>query len=300
MQVSRRDFLRYCSTAAAALGLSQWEMAALADQLESENGPVVLWLQGSGCTGCSMSFLNHISAASPTDVGDVLINVIDLQYHPNLMAAAGQTAVDAVNAAYQAGGYVLVVEGGVPTAFGGAACWAWTENGVDVTFEEAVLRLGERAAQIVCVGECASYGGIFAAPPNPTGIQRVSTVTGRSTINIAGCPTHPAWIVYVVARLVAGQPIPLDSYGRPQALFGSTVHAQCPYRNSNEAHTYGLPNRCLEELGCRGESTRGNCPSLLFNGGTNWCAMAGSPCIGCTNPGFPGTYALLRRPGSDD
>ena len=60
---------------------------------------------------------------------NVLIDAVNLVYYPNLMAAAGQDAVAEAEAVYTKGGYVLAVEGGIPTAFGGNACYAWTYNG---------------------------------------------------------------------------------------------------------------------------------------------------------------------------
>ncbi len=293
MQVSRRSFLKYCGASAAALGLGRTAFAALVEALRNPNGPTVLWLQGAGCSGCSVSFLNHISATAPYDAADVLVNVINLAYHPTIMAAAGQTAVDAVSDAYAAGGYLLFVEGGVPTAFNGNACWAWSDGGVDVTLREAVTTLAPRAAKIVCVGTCAAFGGIPAAPPNPAAIQSVAQVTGLSTINVAGCPPHPNWIVYVIAQLVAGQSIPLDTSGRPTALYGSTIHSACPLRGTSLATSWAQTSNCKEGLGCRGRSTRGLCPNQLFNGGVNWCVGSGSLCMGCTNSTFPGTQAFF-------
>ena len=96
------------------------------------------------------------------------------------MASAGQEAVAEAEAVYQKGGYVLAVEGGVPTAFNGSACWAWTYNGVEVTFLDAVKALAGKAAAILCIGTCAAWGGIPAAPPNPAGIKGVKAVTGKT------------------------------------------------------------------------------------------------------------------------
>ena len=121
----------------------------------------------------------------------MLIDAINLVYHPNLMSLAGQDAVAQAEAAYKKGGYVLAVEGGVPTAFGGRACYAWTYNGMEVTFEQAVQDLADKAAGILCIGTCAAWGGIPAAPPNPTGVMGVKALTGKTTINIPGCPTSP-------------------------------------------------------------------------------------------------------------
>jgi len=188
MEISRRDFLKYCGLTAAVLGLSSKELFLLEEALADPNAPQVLWLQGSGCTGCSISFLNYISTQAPTSAADILINNINLAYHPNLMSLAGQSAAEVARQAYDAGGYILAVEGGVPTAFGGRACWAWDYNDVGVTFQQAVTDLSSKAAKILSIGTCAAFGGIPATGSNPTQVKSVKAVTGQSTINIAGCP----------------------------------------------------------------------------------------------------------------
>ncbi|MFH2001698.1 MAG: hydrogenase small subunit [Planctomycetota bacterium] len=296
MVLSRRAFLKLCTGSAAALGLTPFHLDQLAHALNAPTGPTVLWLQGAGCTGCSISFLDFISGTTPGDAGEVLIDVINLAYHPNLMASAGQTATNAAKKAYKQGGYVLVVEGGVPTAFDGNACWAWTDYNKDVTFESVVRQYAADAAAIVCMGQCSSYGGIFAAPPNPTQVKSVKELTGLTTINVAGCPPHPAWLVSVIAKLVAGIPISLDAYGRPSDIYGSRIHDTCQLRNAPEAHEYGDDGGCMEELGCRGKQSqsRGNCPTQQFNNGVNFCTIAGAPCFGCTNPAFPGTNPFFE------
>ncbi|MFB3881226.1 MAG: hydrogenase small subunit [Armatimonadota bacterium] len=289
MQVSRRDFLRYCGLSAATIGLSAVELGRLESVLANPSAPSVVWLQGSGCTGCSVSFLNRIATTEPTSAGDLLINHINLAYHPNIMSVPGESAVEVVGDVYQRGNYILAVEGGVPTAYGGATCIAWSYNGQEVTFQQAVRDLSARAAKIVCVGTCAAWGGMAAAPPNPTAVKGVSAVTGRKTINIAGCPPHPDWIFWAVAQLLIGASPSLDSYSRPTAIYGRTVHSQCPRRETEEAETWGVDRRCLEELGCQGPVTRGNCPSVLWNNRANWCCDANALCIRCTEPTFPGT-----------
>jgi hydrogenase small subunit len=302
MKISRRDFLKFLGASAATLGLSGTDLGRLQKVLANPAGPSVIWLQGAGCTGCSESFLNRISASTsePKTAADVLINSVNLMYHPNLMALAGEDAVDQAEAAYNKGGYVLAVEGGIPTAFGGNTCWAWSVSRTDgtfqdVTFQKAVQDLAGKAAAILCIGTCASWGGIPAAPPNPTGIKGVKAATGKNTINIAGCPPHPDWIVWAVVQILLGQPIALDAHGRPTYLFGRTVHDRCPREDRDEARTFGVDNRCLEELGCRGPRTRGNCPTQLWNNQTNWCVDANALCIGCTDPQFP--FTQLASPG---
>lgn len=289
MNISRRDFIKYCSVSAATLGLSAMELSHLEQAMANPNGPTVLWMTGAGCSGCTVSFLNRISSTAPVSAADLLINYVNLAYHPELSAAAGESAVSIITNTYNKGGYVLVVEGAVPTAFQGATCFAYTHNGVDVTFLQMITSLSQRAAAIVCIGNCASFGGAPASGPNPTGCKSVSTVSGKKTINVAGCPPHPDWVVWTLAQLISGTAISTDSYGRPTQLYGRRVHGSCPRREHEEADRFGQNGLCLKEIGCRGPETNATCPSSLWNNGVNWCIGANAPCIGCTDPAFPYT-----------
>lgn len=287
MNVSRRDFVKYCAAAGAVLGLAPGDLLRLDTLLAAPNAPSVIWLQGSACTGCSVAFLNRISPAAPRSTAEVLINKVSMVYHPNVMGAAGEMAVAAAEAAFDSGRYILVVEGGIPTNFGGAACWAWTYGGRDVTFQEAVTGLAEGATHILAVGTCACFGGLPAAPPNPTGVKPLQQLTDRAVVHIPGCPPHPDWVAWGLVNLLLGNRIDLDSNGRPVALYNSTIHDRCPRKGMEETSQWGVDLRCLKELGCRGPQTRTNCPALKWNGGVNWCVDGNAPCYGCTEPGFP-------------
>ena len=293
MYISRRDFLKFCTASSAALALSPLDILDLEQALANPTGASVLWLQGAGCTGCSVSMLNLISPSAPTTVADLLIHTINLAYHPNLMAVAGGTGVAVAREVYNVGGYVLAVEGGIPTAFGGNACWAWTENGQDVTIADAVISLSSRAAAVLSVGTCAAWGGIPAAYPNPTGVKSVSAILGKATVNIPGCPPYPDWMVWTIAKLLSGSLGSLDEYGRPAGLFPKKVHDVCPRKGMGETKTYAADGRCMKELGCQGPKTSADCPTLQWNNRVNWCVEANTPCIGCTNPTFPAS--TLRK-----
>lgn len=295
MQISRRSFLQYCTAASATVGISAAELLSVTKALADPAAPSVIWVQGSGCTGCSISFLNYISPTAPQTAADVLISSINLLYHPNLAAGAGSTVASVMNQALATGNFILIVEGGVPTAFNGHACAPWSDNGREVTFQEAVANLAAKATKVICVGNCSSFGGVSAAGVNVTAVKSVSSATGKSTVNIAGCPPHPNWIVWAVVQLLQGKSIPVDSYGRPQYLYSKRVHDQCPLRETDEINTFGVAGRCLKELGCRGPETNANCPTVKWNNGVNWCVGASAPCIGCTASNFPGTSALYHR-----
>ncbi len=292
MQICRRQFLKYCFGSAAMLGLPMTVIGKLENALAAAGAslPKVIWLNGANCTGCTVSLANLFSNTGPKDIADLLFNTIDLTFHANLMGAAGDLAVQQLKDT-AAGNYILVVDGGIPTAFNGHTCLLWTDQGRDVTAMEAVKVLAPKADVVLAVGTCASYGGIPAGNPNPTGIASVSRISGVKTVNIPGCPTHPDWIVWTIAHLLAGEMPQLDSYNRPVALFASEVHKQCPRRDQGEAKVFGIENQCLKELGCKGPKTKADCPARKWNNATNWCVGAGALCIGCTEQGFPDAFS---------
>jgi len=299
--IDRRSFLKYCITSATVLGLDATVVAKLEAAL-AKNGeglPTVIWLACSNCTGCTVSLANLIGGSAPTDVGDLLLNTIWLEYHPNLMGAAGDLAVSTLNSA-AAGDYVLAIEGGIPTAFGGNTCMLWTDaTGHDVTAMEAVSWLAPGALAVLSIGTCASYGGIPKGDPNPTAIVSVEDFTGLPVINIPGCPTHPDWIAWTVAQFLAGASIELDNQRRPRQFFSKEIHENCPYKERQEAHSFGQHNTCLQELGCKGEETRSDCYLRKWNGGTSWCMEAGSICLGCTESRFPDGFSPFYEKEDD-
>jgi hydrogenase small subunit len=285
MEISRRDFLRYTVASAAALSLSAVHLTRLQDALAGATSPAVIWLSGSGCTGCSVSLLN---AVSPT-IDQVLLNTISLKYHPNIMAAAGDMAVQAARSAQQAGGYVLVVEGAIPTASGGRYCYVWDEGGLPVTMASAVQSLAANASKIVAVGACASFGGIPRANSS-AGAQGVGAFLGKSVINIPGCPANPDWIVGSLAQLVGGTTPAVDSNGRPTAYFGGEViHERCPRDENYQPGklAFGVAGACLRNEGCKGPVSHCDCDSRKWNNKQNYCIGANGLCVGCTEPNYP-------------
>ena len=283
MHITRRDFIRYAGASAAALGLSRWQIESAAHTLAAAAKPPVIWLSGSGCTGCSVSLLN---AVNPT-IDHVLLNTISLRYHPNVMAAAGDLAVSAARSTAAAGGYILVVEGAIPTASQGKYCYVGTENGHAVTMAEAVSSLAATAAHVVAVGTCASFGGIPRSNP-AAGALGVGAFLNRPVINLPGCPAIPtgssaAWCSSSPVRRRRSTPtaVPRPSTRRRR----STSAARAARRE--EADRFGQDGLCLEELGCKGPTTHADCDTRGWNNGQNWCIGANGLCIGCTEPNFP-------------
>lgn len=302
MKISRRTFLKYCIGSAAALGLNLSDIGklekAFAGNLPSM--PTVIWVEGASCSGCSVSLANLIGADSggPADVADLLINYLNTSFAKTYMSAAGELAVASLREA-QKREYVLVVEGGIPTAFDGMTCTVFTdETGKDVTMQEAMLELVPNASLVICAGACSSFGGIPATGSNPLAIKSVSELTGAQTVNIPGCPVHPDWLVGTIASVLCGKIPATDSNGRPTAFYGKTVHSRCPrkplYDKGSFADNFGQEGRCLRTLGCKGPETYADCPGRGWNNGFNYCTEANANCIGCVEPDFPRPQLVQR------
>src|ERR1700674_16915 len=187
---TRRDFLKWTSRSAGALGLSQLGLFQLGQALAAESAPPIIWLHGSSCSGCSIAALN---AVAPTTFGDLLLNRASIKYDGLLMAAGADLAIRTMDSAAQAndGRFILVVEGGVSTAEGGRYCIIGERAGVPITFLDAVNQLGPRASRVLAVGTCAAYKGVAGAGDNWTGVASLSDVlagkVAKPVINVPGC-----------------------------------------------------------------------------------------------------------------
>ena len=262
----------------------------------------VVWLQAASCSGCSVSVLNSVSPSIKNILIDEVIpgKHINLRFHPTVMAGQGEAAIEVLEEAPRSkkGGYILVVEGAIPTRDNGIYGAMGERDGKSVSMSSRVESLAKDALAVIALGTCAAFGGIAAGEPNPTGCAGVGQLLSSLNIatpliNIPGCPPHPDWFVGTVAAiLLSGLPKPdeLDEYKRPKAFYGQLIHENCPRRayfdEGKFAKKLSDPG-CLYELGCKGPVTYADCPLRHWNHGVNWCIGAGSPCIGCVEPGFP-------------
>jgi NiFe hydrogenase small subunit HydA len=293
MRVSRREFFKAAAAAVATGAVSPSVLADLGKILVNDDGPRVVWLQGAGCDGCAISFLNSVNFAT---VDDLLVNTIDLEYQSNLMAAAGDIAVSVAQSANAEPGYVLVIEGAIPVGAQGRYCMLWP----GMSMHQALLDFAPNAAYIIALGACASFGGLSHGDPNPTEARSVGDLLGDDPrlINLPGCPAHPDWLVGTLTYLITtGHAPPLDTDHRPLEYYGRRIHDDCPNRaeycgSIRFAGELGEAG-CMEFLGCKGKKTYSDCPVRKWNSsgpgrsGVNWCIGAKSPCLGCVEPIFP-------------
>jgi hydrogenase small subunit len=285
----RRDFVKsMCVMAAAAVGLPASAADAFAQAVQRRK-PSVIWLSFQECTGCSESLLR----TSHPDLGTLVLDLISLDYHEALSAAAGHQAEAAKRASMEenAGAYVLVVEGAIPTKDGGIYCKVAGQTALDSVREAA-----ENAGAIIAIGSCASWGGIPSAGPNPTGARGAPGVLeDKTVVTIPGCPANPYNFLGTVLQYATYGTLPeLDAQGRPRFAYGRTIHEDCPRRPHFDAgrfaQTFGDEGHrngwCLYKLGCKGPETYANC-SLQHFGEVNgaWPIGIGHPCFGCTEYG---------------
>ncbi len=270
----------------------------------------VVWLEGQGCTGCTISLTNSSMPA----IADILLGVIgpvsdiNLVFHPAVMLPWGDGAVDVLKRV-EKGEYdpfVLVLEGAIPDeskAGSGFWCMVGEEDGEVYTLNYWVDSLAERAAAAVAVGSCASYGGIPHGRPNPTGAHGLLDHLGKEwrsslglpVICIPGCPPAGDWITQSLGSLVLAvrglAPVPeLDEHHRPKFLFGRLAHDNCPragyYSDGNFSEEFG-EDYCVVTLGCKGLLSHCPAPGSGWINHVGGCTTMGAPCLGCTEPGFP-------------
>ena len=287
--VSRRDFVKFCGEMAVILGISSSGIPRIVKALESVKRPSVIWLQLQECTGCVESVLR---TADPT-IGDLLLDVISLDYNHTLMAGAGDAVEKAKQSAMAAnkGKYILVVTGSVPTKEGGI----YTVIG-GRTADDLLREAADGAAAILAVGACAHFGSVQSARPNPTGAVGVrDIIKNRPIVNIAGCPPIGDTVTATVVHYLTFGRLPsVDGEGRPLFAYGKRIHDQCTRRAHFDAGQFveafddesARKGYCLYSVGCKGPETFSPCPIFQWNTRTSWPIGAGHPCIGCTEPHF--------------
>lgn len=263
--------------------------------------PSLMWLQTGSCGGDSLALL---SAESPSFEQLISLHGIELLWHPSFSSAPTShlaqliTDIEADRRSLD----ILCIEGSIVTGPQGTGLFdSWHGRAKS----HLVRALAEKAGAVVAVGTCAAFGGVHAAPPNPSdciGLQfdhakkggllpfEWRSRLGLPVINIAGCPAHPHATTQTLAWLATGLPLELDGLNRPAMHFSQVVHQGC---TRNEYHEYDIEETepggrgCLFfNLGCQGPLTQAVCNSDLWNG-RNSKTRAGVPCFGCTSPNFP-------------
>jgi len=287
--INRRDFLAFCAEMTAILGVGSMMTPRVAHALATQKRPTVVWLSLQECTGCVESVLR---TADPT-IGDLVLDVVSLDYQHTIMAAAGHQAEAALQdtMAKNKGEYLLVVTGSIPLKDGGIYTTIGGRTAHDILIEAA-----KGAKAVIAIGACAHWGSVQAARPNPTGAVGVDAIVkDKPVVNIAGCPPIGDVVTATIVHYLTFGRLPaLDYLGRPLFAYGARIHDQCPKRANFDAGQFvekfddeaARKGWCLYHVGCKGPATFAPCPIFLWNGHTSWPIGAGHPCLGCTEPHF--------------
>jgi hydrogenase small subunit len=276
----------------------------------------VLWMTtGLSCEGDSVAMTSATNPSLEDLIQGIIPGMPNLVIHNQVIAfEVGDEFIQAWWDA-EAGKldpFVLIIEGSLGNEQTSGEGF-WTGFGVNpatgqpITTNEWIDRLSPKAAAVVAIGTCATYGGIPAMKNNPTGAMGVpdylgwnwKSKAGLPVVCIPGCPAQPdnmTEVLLYLALVLAGMaPVPeLDDQLRPKWLFGRTVHEGCNraafYEHGDFATEYGSDHRCMVKLGCKGPVVKCNVPIRGWQSGIGGCPNVGGICMGCTMPGFPDKY----------
>jgi len=301
MRISRRDFLKYCTVAAGALGLTATDLLNLQDALATTGGTKVIWLNGQACTGCTVSLANSayymtlqdLTLNYPPSLADA--DTINLMCIETLSGSMGNQFLPARPTST----FLVAVEGAIPVKNEHYCDIANTIQGSGlsgpISIYDAVnyYTSSTYCAGVLAIGTCASYGGIPGGAGNITGAKGVYgafPALKDNTICIPGCPPNPNWIVgtiaYALANGVTAAVANLGDYNRPKLYYQGRLCKQCERidgarKDDGCAATTGLfigktrqyneigdPNKrsyCLRRVGCKGPKTQSDCSFRQWN-----------------------------------
>jgi hydrogenase small subunit len=296
--VSRRDFLRFCSVMAGALALPSRYAPQIVKALEQTKRPALVWLEFQDCAGNSESALR----ASHPSFADIVLELLAWNYHELVMVPSGKAAEKSLHdtVTLERGKYLAVVEGSIPLADNGVYCTIGGRTALDIAQEVCT-----NAYATIAVGTCAAFGGIPAAAGGITGAVGVGqAIPGLRLINLSACPMNGANLAATIVHWLTFKELPAtDNLGRPLFAHGDRIHDDCPRRAhydagefvqewGDEGHRQGW---CLYKMGCKGPATDYNCPRIQWNDATNWPIGVGHGCVGCAQPGFWDTMTPFYR-----
>jgi hydrogenase small subunit len=306
MIISRRQFLKYCSIAAGAIGLTTTDLMKLEKTLAYNPGGVpVVWINGQACTGCTVSLANSVYYQTIQELAltGEPSQTIQLKYSETLSAAMSTEAT--LQSGLTDFPFVLAIEGAIPTgptvgtSDTGMYCQAGDFGGGTEAVADTIWSLSQLSAcaAVLNIGTCSSFGGIPAANGNVTNAKgfldfieyKTGSVTDSAyrttrakTVNIPGCPPNPNWIVgtiaYILSRRTEWLPVKLpsiDSLRRPRLYYGERQCNYCErFQNSLDTDDFFVgvnPDRIYNRLSVNEPQMIGSPVQNLPSGATARC-----------------------------
>jgi hydrogenase small subunit len=202
--------------------------------IRDNSAPTLLWMECGACSGESMAILG---AEGRGKRGDTLPGFLDdhgvqLLWHPSLSMESPKQAAALISRIVAGEQHLslLCVEGSIIHGPNGSGRYDTFEGQPK---RDIVAALCERADYVLAMGSCASFGGIPAAPPNPsesTGLQFTRdqrgglldpewrSRRGMPVINLSACPVDAATMIETMGALIDGRGLELDNVGRPSTM----------------------------------------------------------------------------------
>jgi len=283
------------------------------------------WVAGGSCDGCSISALGATNPPIESLISGAIPGVAKVVlHHPVLAVNAGEEFIKPFRLAAKGelgSPFVVLCEGSImDESLAALTGGYWSGLGADkdengdpqpIPSSSWIVKMSEHAAAVIAVGTCATWGGVPAAANNPTNAASVMdllgedyrSILGLPVINIPGCAPQgdniTETITAVLLFLNGLAPLPeFDELGRPQWLFDETVHRGCTRAGFYEEGTFAKEfgdKECLVEVGCWGPVVQCNINTRGAINNVGGCMNVGAPCIGCTMPGFPDSFAPFYK-----
>jgi hydrogenase small subunit len=186
------------------------------------------------CGSCSGESMAILGAEGPGKEGNNLLefleqNLVELLWHPSISSESPKEAAGIIERVLSGDQHLtlLCVEGSIINGPDGTGMFD-TLGGKPK--RDVVRALCDKADYVFAMGTCASFGGIPAAPPNPTessGLQFTNeqpggllaqewrSRAGMPVLNLAGCPVDATTMINTLGWVLRGMPIELDGNNRP-------------------------------------------------------------------------------------
>src|SRR4030067_3441762 len=101
----------------------------------------VISIQGQNCTGCVTSILcSEYPSIKNLLLQDIIPGFkLEFVFHPNIMTASGNLAIEILEKSSSKKGYVLIIDGAIPTGNNGIYCITGEKDGKKYTILEEAL-----------------------------------------------------------------------------------------------------------------------------------------------------------------
>ena len=195
-------------------------------------GKTVLWMESGSCSGESMAILG---LDGPSAKGDYNLaqflkdEEVRLLWHPSLSLESPLQLLNIVDSIVgkREGLTLFCLEGSVIHGPNGTGMYDSIHGKPK---RDLIAALCREAEYVLAMGSCAAFGGIPAAPPNPSGSSGLQfrldkpggllspewrSRAGFPVFNLSGCPVDAVTMLKTMSFIINGAPPALDALNRP-------------------------------------------------------------------------------------